>query len=104
MIKSDLIQAIAKLLPDIPEYKIGENINQIIELIIAQIIQGGRIEIRGFGTFVLHYRAPRQARNPKTGERITTPAKYVLRFKPGKVLKLQGCQKNSYTPKSADST
>ncbi len=90
MIKSDLIQVIAKLLPDVPEYRVSESVNQLIELMIAQLIKGGRIEIRGFGTFVLHHRAPRQARNPKTGEKIVTPAKYVLRFKPGKALKLQG--------------
>lgn len=90
MIKSDLIQIIAKQLPDIPEYRVSQSVNQLIELMIVQLMKAGRIEIRGFGTFVLHYRAPRQARNPKTGDQIITPAKYVLRFKPGKALKLQG--------------
>lgn len=90
MIKSDLIQIIAKTLSDIPEYRVSQSVNQLIDLMVAQLTRPGRIEIRGFGTFVLHYRAPRQARNPKTGEQITTPAKYVLRFKPGKALKQQG--------------
>ncbi|MBI5448531.1 MAG: integration host factor subunit beta [Gammaproteobacteria bacterium] len=90
MIKSDLVQIIAKQLPDTPEYRVSESVNQLIDLMIAQLIQTGRIEIRGFGTFMLHPRAARKARNPKTGEHITIPAKYVLRFKPGKALKMQG--------------
>lgn len=93
MIKSDLIQIIARHLPDTPEYRVSESVNQLIELMIAQLTKGNRIEIRGFGTFMLHLRAPRKARNPKTGEQITIPAKYVLRFKPGKALKLQGIEK-----------
>lgn len=89
MIKSDLIQIIADHLANIPEYRVSESVNQLIELMIAQLRQGGRIEIRGFGTFVLHKRAPRIARNPKTGEKITTPTRYTLRFKPGKDLRLK---------------
>ena len=48
---------------------------------------GGRIEIRGFGSFSLHYRAPRKVRNPKTGETVSLSGKYVPHFKPGKELK-----------------
>lgn len=88
MIKSDLIQMIADHMANIPEYRISESVNQLIELMVEQLIQGGRIEIRGFGTFMLQARKPRQARNPKTGQKITTCAKYTLRFKPGKDLKL----------------
>ena len=51
--------------------------------------QGQRIEIRGFGSFSLHYRAPRTGRNPKTGETVQLPAKYVPHFKPGKDLREQ---------------
>ena len=51
------------------------------------LILGRRIEIRGFGSFTLHYRAPRKAHNPKTGERVVTEAKYSPHFKPGKALR-----------------
>ncbi len=50
---------------------------------------GDRIEIRGFGSFSLHYRAPRIGRNPKTGDSVTLSAKYVPHFKPGKDLREQ---------------
>jgi integration host factor subunit beta len=48
---------------------------------------GERIEIRGFGSFSLHYRAPRLGRNPKTGEKVELAGKYVPHFKPGKELR-----------------
>ena len=51
------------------------------------LIKGRRIEIRGFGSFSLHYRPPRNAHNPKTGERVVTVAKYSPHFKPGKGLR-----------------
>ena len=50
---------------------------------------GERIEIRGFGSFSLHYRAPRVGRNPKTGESVSLGSKYVPHFKPGKELREQ---------------
>jgi integration host factor subunit beta len=53
------------------------------------LASGERIEIRGFGSFSLHYRAPRMGRNPKTGETVPLPAKYVPHFKPGKELREQ---------------
>ena len=48
---------------------------------------GDRIEIRGFGSFALHYRPPRVGRNPKSGEPVSLPAKHVPHFKPGKQLR-----------------
>ena len=55
---------------------------------MAQTLQKGeRIEIRGFGSFSLHYRAPRVGRNPKTGETVELEGKYVPHFKPGKELR-----------------
>ncbi|OZO45671.1 integration host factor subunit beta, partial [Pseudomonas fluorescens] len=53
------------------------------------LADGERIEIRGFGSFSLHYRAPRVGRNPKTGESVSLPAKHVPHFKPGKELREQ---------------
>ena len=50
---------------------------------------GDRIEIRGFGSFSLHYRPPRKAHNPKTGEKLMTEPKHAAHFKPGKELRDQ---------------
>ena len=53
----------------------------------STLAQGGRIEIRGFGSFALNYRPPRVGRNPKSGEKVSVPAKYVPHFKAGKELR-----------------
>ena len=53
----------------------------------STLAQGERIEIRGFGSFSLHYRAPRTGRNPKTGDKVELEGKYVPHFKPGKELR-----------------
>lgn len=63
------------------------SINAILDKFINHLADGGRIEIRGFGSFSLHYRPPRQAHNPKTGEKLITPPKYAVHFKPGKELR-----------------
>ena len=51
------------------------------------LASGERIEIRGFGSFSLHFRAPRRGRNPKTGEEIPISARRVVTFRPGQKLK-----------------
>ena len=62
-------------------------VNVMLEHMTACLAKGGRIEIRGFGSFSLHYRRARAARNPKTGASIALPARYAPHFKPGKVLR-----------------
>ena len=59
----------------------------LIDLMSNTLSSGQRIEIRGFGSFSLHYRASRLGRNPKTGESVKLDAKYVPHFKPGKELR-----------------
>lgn len=59
----------------------------IIDQMIRALSEGQRIEIRGFGSFSLHHRPPRIGRNPKTGEKVPLPEKYVPHFKPGKELR-----------------
>jgi integration host factor subunit beta len=56
---------------------------------------GGRVEIRGFGSFGLNYRPPRQGRDPKTGDKVKVPAKYVPHFKAGKELRERVCEQKS---------
>jgi integration host factor subunit beta len=87
MIKSDLIALMASKLTQLPEKVVADAVNYILDGMSDSLGSGDRIEIRGFGSFSLHYRAPRNAHNPKTGERVVTAAKYSPHFKPGKELR-----------------
>ena len=87
MIKSQLNMFLSQKLPNLSEKKINQATNLILKHLSEALISGKRIEIRGFGSFSLHHRPPRQAFNPKTGVRVTTEAKFIPHFKPGKALK-----------------
>ena len=87
MIKSQIIAEIAKKMTHIPERDIADTVNFIVELMSESLADGQRIEIRGFGSFSLHHRPPRNAHNPKTGEKVVTAAKYTPHFKAGKELR-----------------
>ncbi len=87
MIKSELIENLAAKMTHLPEKQVNDSINHILALMSDALIQGRRIEIRGFGSFSLHYRPPRNAHNPKTGVKVITEAKYSPHFKPGKELR-----------------
>lgn len=87
MIKSELIANIASKMTHLPEDKVTESVNHILDLMSHALIKGKRIEVRGFGSFTLHFRPPRNAHNPKTGERVITVPKYSPHFKPGKILR-----------------
>ncbi len=87
LIKSQLIVELSKQFPHLPEKDIALSVNHIIEYMSETLSNGGRIEIRGFGSFNLHFRPPRRAHNPKTGEKLVTNPKYAVHFKPGKELR-----------------
>lgn len=87
LIKSQLIGELSKHFPHLPEKDIALSVNHIIEHMSGTLSTGGRIEIRGFGSFSLHFRPPRRAHNPKTGEKLVTNPKYAAHFKPGKELR-----------------
>ena len=87
MIKSKLIAGLAAEMTGLSEKQINDAVNCILELMTDSLLNNQRIEIRGFGSFSLHYRPPRNAHNPKTGEKVTTVAKYTPHFKPGKELR-----------------
>lgn len=87
LIKSQLIIDISQELSHLPEKDIALAVNTLIEQMSDVLSQGGRIEIRGFGSFCLHYRPPRKAHNPKTGEKLVTSPKHAVHFKPGKELR-----------------
>ena len=87
MTKSELIQQLAKLYPELSPRQVEDAVKELIEQMAQQLASGDRIEIRGFGSFSLHYRAPRVGRNPKTGEKVELDGKHVPHFKPGKELR-----------------
>lgn len=87
LIKSQLIGELSKKFPHLPEKDIALAVNNIIDHMSTTLGSGGRIEIRGFGSFNLHFRPPRRAHNPKTGEKLVTNPKYAVHFKPGKELR-----------------
>lgn len=87
MTKSELIQQLTALYPELSPRQVEDALKELIEQMAQQLAGGDRIEIRGFGSFSLHYRAPRTGRNPKTGEKVELDGKYVPHFKPGKELR-----------------
>lgn len=87
MTKSELIDNLITKLDHISAKDVEVSIKEILEMMSNTLEQGDRIEIRGFGSFSLHYRAPRIGRNPKTGESVELTGKYVPHFKPGKELR-----------------
>jgi integration host factor subunit beta len=87
MTRSDLIDRIAAQFPQL-QFKDAElGIKEILDALCTALSKGGRAEIRGFGSFVLNYKPPRNGRNPKTGVKVMVPAKYVPHFKAGKELR-----------------
>jgi integration host factor subunit beta len=87
MTKSELIEILAEKLSHLSAKDVELAIKEILEMMAQTLSKGERIEIRGFGSFSLHYRAPRVGRNPKTGESVELAGKYVPHFKPGKELR-----------------
>jgi len=87
MTKSELIELISAKQTQLSAKDVELAVKTLIEQMSETLAAGERIEIRGFGSFSLHYRAPRIGRNPKTGEAVALSGKYVPHFKPGKDLR-----------------
>jgi len=87
MTKSELVERIAAKQDQLSVRDVELAVKTILEQMAHTLAEGGRIEIRGFGSFSLNYRAPRTGRNPKTGEAVMLDGKYVPHFKPGKELR-----------------
>jgi|TARA_B100000745_G_scaffold275415_1_gene204870 integration host factor subunit beta len=96
MTKSELIEVLARKQPQLAYRDIELAVKTILEYMSASLSSGERIEIRGFGSFSLHFRPARSGRNPKSGEPVSLPAKYVPHFKPGKELRER--VNNRYNP------
>jgi len=87
MTKSELIAVLAAAQPQLQPRDVELAVKELLEQMSAALSSGQRIEVRGFGSFSLHYRPPRTGRNPKTGDAVHVPDKYVPHFKPGKELR-----------------
>ena len=87
MTKSELIERITAHQPHLSPRDVEFAVKTMIEHMSQTLAGGNRIEIRGFGSFSLHYRAPRIGRNPRTGESVGLTGKFVPHFKPGKELR-----------------
>jgi len=87
VIKSELVHALKEKLPELQQRDVELALNCMLKQMEDALVQGERIEIRGFGSFDLHRRPPRLARNPKTGAAVNLPAKVVIHFKPGKEMR-----------------
>ncbi len=87
MTKSELIERIVSKQTQLSAKDVELAVKAVISYMSEVLADGGRIEIRGFGSFSLHYRAPRVGRNPKTGQPVELNGKYVPHFKPGKELR-----------------
>ncbi len=87
MTKSELIELLAEKQPQIGIKDVELSIKELLEYMAQSLSNNERIEIRGFGSFSLHYREPRVGRNPKTGESVQLEGKFVPHFKPGKELR-----------------
>ncbi len=87
MTKSELIEIISRSQTQLAYKDVELSVKALIENMAQSLSSGERIEIRGFGSFSLHFRPPRVGRNPKTGESVSLEGKYVPHFKPGKELR-----------------
>ena len=95
MTKSELIERLASQQNQLSYKEVVLVVKTTLEHMAQTLSEGERIEIRGFGSFSLHYRAPRVGRNPKTGESVKLEGKSVPHFKPGKELRERVNQINS---------
>jgi integration host factor beta subunit len=101
MTKRDLIDEVNKRFPHLSRRDSEVIINAIFDAMVDSLAQGDRIEIRGFGSFVVKQRRARQGRNPKSGELVSVAAKRVPFFKVGKELRLRVDGK-PYDPEDMD--
>ena len=94
MTKSELIERLSLEQPHLPPRDVEFSVNAVLDYMRRALVAGDRIEIRGFGSIGLRYRMPRTGRNPKTGDSVSVPGKYVPHFKPGRLLRERVNQEN----------
>jgi integration host factor subunit beta len=83
--KKDIVRSISEDL-GLTQLQTKEIVQKVFETIMSTLVEEGRVELRNFGVFEVKRRAPRKARNPRTGERVFVPEKSVVTFRPGLVV------------------
>lgn len=89
MIKSELIEKLSVTNPHLMHRDVEKIVNVIFEEITSALARGDRVELRGFGAFSIKHRPARVGRNPRTGDQVEVPEKYVPYFKTGKELRIR---------------
>ena len=84
MTRSELVEALTRKQSHLDGQDVELSVERMLEHMSQALAGGERIEIRGFGSFSLHFRHPRMGRNPKTGESVALAGRHVPHFKPGK--------------------
>ena len=87
MIRSELLQLLAADNPGLKAEEVEQVVDIFFDEISTRLAEGGRVELRGFGTFSTREREARTGRNPRTGASVPVPAKRVPYFKPGKEMR-----------------
>jgi integration host factor subunit beta len=87
MLRSELLQALSADNPDLRPEEVEQVADIFFDEIAARLAEGGRVELRGFGTFSTRLRNARVGRNPRTGDPVDVPSKRVPYFKPGKEMR-----------------
>jgi integration host factor subunit beta len=87
MIRSELLQILAKENPELRAEDVERAVDTFFDEIGGRLAKGGRVELRGFGAFSVRERGARKGRNPRTGEAVEVPGKSVPFFKPGKEMR-----------------
>ncbi|KXB29256.1 integration host factor subunit beta [Dechloromonas denitrificans] len=87
MTRSELVEALANRFPKLLKADADMAVGEILGAISQTLTLGHRVEVRGFGSFSLNYRPPRIGRNPKTGDKVSVPGKWLPHFKAGKELR-----------------
>lgn len=85
MTKKEIVRTISEEI-GLTQFQTKEIVQKTFNVIVETLVEGGRIELRNFGVFEVKRRAPRKARNPRTGDKVFVPEKHVVTFKPGKVM------------------
>lgn len=83
MTKKEIVKTISEEI-GLTQLKTKEIVQKTFDAIVETLVEDGRIELRNFGVFEVKRRAARKARNPRTGDKVDVPEKYVVTFKPGK--------------------
>jgi integration host factor subunit beta len=87
MNKSDLVDRLIQRFPALTRSEVEASVSRILKAMTTQLAKGGRFEVRGFAALSVRRLGGKLGRNPRTGETVVVPARYVVRFKPGKRLR-----------------